>query len=159
RKPRLQRASGAERPRPPAALLAQSDDEGVVLVVQGRPSRQRRLETEAQLLVPFRSPDGAMPEQDAPGVGIDDERPSATRIYEDSVRRLRPDAAQPEQPLAQLGRAGPEHPVEPAAVPVMEEADESLDGERLLVEISGRPDQAGDPGPGCALQRVRAPQP
>src|SRR5467141_1712264 len=73
RKPRLERAAIAEGPGPPAAILPEPDDQGVVLVVQTDPARQRGLESPAQGFVALRPPDDAVAEQDPPGVGVDDE--------------------------------------------------------------------------------------
>src|SRR5580765_376109 len=80
REPRLERASAANRPGPPASILAEPHDERVVLVVESGPLRQSRFESLSQHLVALLPPDGAVTEQDAPGVGVDDERPPGSCI-------------------------------------------------------------------------------
>jgi hypothetical protein len=138
-------------------LLAHRHEERVILAEERRIGGQVRLEEDADRLVRRRRGDQPMPGQHAPRMLVDDEHRTPGGMEQDGVRRLRPDAAHPQQILPEGRKGRPPHSMEAPAEALEQPAGEGAQPAGLQPVPSGR--AHGARAVAARERRVEAQQP
>jgi len=131
--------------------LADEDDIGVEILVDMEVGGQAGGEEGLDAVVVPGFFDIGVAEEDAPGVGIDDEYGFFGGVAADGIGGLLADAVDGEQLVAQRGGVLGEEGVQFTAAVVHDQGDEVLDSFRLDIEIAGGFDEGGEL---CVVERM-----